>query len=75
MSQPASKKTKRELELEAVPKPVIGFGDMDSKLTDIVLNSARVAYLAKQKGEVESWKGTNCVSLLFLLETMCLIME
>lgn len=57
MSQ--AKRSKRELELEALPKPIIRFGDMDSRLTESVLNAAKSAYLAKNKGEVESWKGES----------------
>ena len=51
------KKTKNKQELDAVPDAKIHFVDMDSEAKELAIQTAKVAYLAKKKGEAKYWTG------------------
>ena len=49
-------------DLEQVPEPRIEFGDMDTKTRETALLLGKIAYLAKERGDVVNW--TDCAQLI-----------
>jgi dynein light chain LC8-type len=53
---------KQQSELEKVPEPEIQFVDMKDELKQLALTSAKLAFLAKKKGEIQHWK--DCAQMI-----------
>jgi len=49
--------SKKAADLETVPEPNIQFIDLkDDKCRDLAITAAKLAYLAKKKGDIKHWK-------------------
>ena len=56
-----NKKQLSELK-EKVPEPDVKYCDMSEQLRDLAFQSARLAFLAKKKGEITHWK--DCAQMI-----------
>jgi dynein light chain LC8-type len=55
-------RTKKQQDLDTVPDPVVKYIDITPANRDIAVNAAKLAFLAKTKGEVNHWK--DCAEMI-----------